>query len=76
MAQGIVAMIGRAGALVLIAPVIVLALDAAVRGDWGLSVTFAGVAALMFGLGEIITRPSDLPGELVDRVVGAIVKKD
>ncbi|MFW6436730.1 MAG: DUF7533 family protein [Halococcoides sp.] len=76
MAQGIVAMTGRAGAIVLIAPVIVLALDAAVRGDWVVSATFAGVAALMFGLGEIVTLPSDLPGEVVDRVVGAIVKKD
>ncbi|MFW6436702.1 MAG: DUF7533 family protein [Halococcoides sp.] len=76
MAQGILATIGRATALVLIAPVIFLALDALLRGEWLTSAVFWAVAGLMFALGEYVTRPSDLPETAAERVVSAIVRKE
>ncbi|MFB6162444.1 MAG: hypothetical protein ABEJ86_03260 [Halococcoides sp.] len=76
MAQGIITTIERAAALVLIAPVLFLALSASMRGDWPLAIAFGGVAGLMFGLGEIVTRPSDLPGEALERVASALTTDD
>lgn len=73
---GILEMVGLAATLVFAIPVALFGLERLAAGD-----TFVGggllvVAALMVLLPRRLTTPQDVPGAVVERVVGSAVKTD
>lgn len=75
MARGILAWVGLAASLAIAAHVGLYGLEAFVRGDAWVGVAFGLLAVAIVAIEEYVTRPTDLPGTAVGKVVGAVTKE-
>lgn len=75
MARSILGTIGLAVTLVFAIPVALLGLQfLAFDGRPALGLAFLGIAVLMVAVEEYLTTPTDLPGMVLGKTVGAVVK--
>jgi hypothetical protein len=74
MRLGILETVGLAASLVFAIPVGLYGVEAFLSGDRALGAGLLIVAALMVVLPRRLTTPADLPGAVVERVVGGAVK--
>jgi hypothetical protein len=75
MRLGILETVGLAASLVFAIPVGLYGVEALLSGDRALGAGLLIVAALMVVLPRRLTTPADLPGAVVERVVGGAVKE-
>jgi hypothetical protein len=75
MRLGILETVGLAASLVFAIPVGLYGVEAFLSGDRALGAGLLIVAALMVVLPRRLTTPADLPGAVVERVVGGAVKE-
>ncbi|MEF8756916.1 MAG: hypothetical protein V5A23_05645 [Halobacteriales archaeon] len=73
MARGIFELAGLAATLALAAPAALLGVEWLVAGR-PLGLVFLSLAALMVVVEEHLVGPQDLPGRIVERVVGRVVE--
>ena len=73
---GIMEMVGLAATLVFAIPVALFGLERLAAGDTLVGGGLLVVAALMVLLPRRLTTPQDIPGAVVERVVGGAVKTD
>ncbi|WP_254273172.1 DUF7533 family protein [Haloarcula marina] len=76
MAQGILDTLGLAAVLVLAAPIALFGFEHVVRGDLVMGGVYLGVAAGLILVEQYLTTPTDLPGMVAEKTVGAVVKTD
>jgi hypothetical protein len=74
MRLGILETVALAGSLVFAIPVGVFGVDRLLAGDAALGGGLLVVAVLMVVLPRRLTTPTDLPGEVAERVVGRAVE--
>ncbi len=72
---GIIDTITFAGTLILAVPAALAGLELVARGNTVVGATLVGLAVGLVVLERYLTSPTDLPGLLAKRVVGAVVKK-
>lgn len=75
MRLGILETVGLAATLIFAIPVGLYGIEAFVSGNRALGAGLVVVAALMVVLPRRLTTPADLPGAILERVVGRAVKK-
>lgn len=73
---GILEMVGLAATLVFAIPVALFGFERLASGDTLVGAGALAVAVLMVVLPRRLTTPQDLPGAVVERVVGGAVKTD
>jgi len=74
MAKGILGTIGLAATLVFAIPVAILGVQfLVIDGQPVLGVAFLGIAVLMVAVEEYLTTPTDIPGMVLGKTVGAAV---
>ena len=74
MSRGLIGLVQLAATLVLAVPVALLGLQFLTRGETLAGVAFLAIAAGMVLVEEYLVTPRDLPGLLVERVVGRVAK--
>ncbi|MFC4247175.1 hypothetical protein ACFOZ7_09210 [Natribaculum luteum] len=72
---GIIDTITFAGTLILAVPAALAGLELVARGNTVVGATLVGLAVGLVVLERYLTLPTDLPGLLAKRVVGAVVKE-
>ncbi len=72
---GIIDTITFAGTLILAVPAALAGLELVARGNTVVGATLVGLAVGLVVLERYLTSPTDLPGLLAKRVVGAVVKE-
>jgi hypothetical protein len=75
MRLGILETVGLAASLVFAIPVGLYGIEAFLSGNRALGAGLVVVAALMVVLPRRLTTPADLPGAVLERVVGTAVKE-
>jgi hypothetical protein len=75
MRLGILETVGLAASLVFAIPVGLYGIETLASGNRALGVGLLIVAALMVVLPRRLTTPTDLPGAILERVVGTAVKE-
>ncbi|WP_276270536.1 DUF7533 family protein [Haloarcula litorea] len=76
MAQGILDTVGLAAVLLLAGPIALFGLEHLVRGDLFGAALYLGVAAGLVVVEQYLTTPTDVPGLVAEKTVGAVVKTD
>ena len=66
--------LGLLAVLVFAIPVALFGAEHLVRGELLAGAVFLGIAALMVAVEQYLTTPTDLPGMLASKTVGAVVK--
>ncbi|MFC7249241.1 hypothetical protein ACFQJ5_05230 [Halomicroarcula sp. GCM10025324] len=76
MPQGILDTIGLLTVLVFAIPVALFGAEHLVRGEILAGLVFVGIAGLMVAIEQYLTTPTDVPGMVAEKTVGAVVKTD
>ncbi|MBV0924235.1 hypothetical protein KTS45_08480 [Halomicroarcula limicola] len=76
MAQGILDTIGLMAVVVLAIPIALFGAEHLVRGELLAGVVYLGIAALMVAIEQYLTTPTDIPGMVAEKTVGAVVKTE
>lgn len=76
MPKGILETVGLVTVLVFAIPVALFGVEHLVRGEIFQGVAFVGIAALMVAVEQYLTTPTDVPGMVAEKTVGAVVKAD
>jgi hypothetical protein len=74
MGLGILDTIGLMGTVILAAPVALLGLDMFVSGNRLVGGAFLAIAALMIGLQEYVTKPTDVAADTAQDVASSVVE--
>ncbi|WP_135663999.1 DUF7533 family protein [Halorhabdus rudnickae] len=74
MASGILELIGQAGTVVVVAPILVLALDFLASGRVLGGLAFLGIIALILAVERYVVTPGDLLERGLGGAVSAVVK--
>ncbi len=75
MSRGVIGLVQLAATLVLAVPVALLGLQFLTRGEVLAGGVFLAIAAGMVLIEEYVVTPRDVPGLLVERVVGRVAKE-
>jgi hypothetical protein len=75
MGRGILRTISLAGTFVVVAPVVLLAVQMLLGGN-PMGFALLGAAGAMLFVAEQVTRPSDVPGDAAERVASVVVSDD
>ncbi|MBX0295457.1 DUF7533 family protein [Haloarcula nitratireducens] len=76
MAQGILDTIGLMAVVVLAIPIALFGAEHLVRGELLAGGVYLGIAALMVAIEQYLTTPTDIPGMVAEKTVGAVVKTE
>ncbi|WP_135305253.1 DUF7533 family protein [Haloarcula amylovorans] len=76
MAQGILDTIGLMAVVVLAVPIALFGAEHLVRGELLAGGVYLGIAALMIAIEQYLTTPTDIPGMVAEKTVGAVVKTE
>ncbi|MDS0279351.1 hypothetical protein NDI85_16235 [Halomicroarcula sp. S1AR25-4] len=76
MAQGILDTLGLMAIVVLAIPVGLFGVEHLVRGEMVAGVVYLGIAVGMVVIEQYLTTPTDLPGMVAEKTVGAVVKTE
>jgi hypothetical protein len=76
MPKGILETVGLVTVLVFAIPVALFGVEHLVRGEFFQGVAFIVIAALMVAVEQYLTTPTDVPGMVAEKTVGAVVKTD
>ncbi|MBX0322890.1 hypothetical protein EGH21_07580 [Halomicroarcula sp. F13] len=76
MAQGILDTLGLMAIVVLAIPVGLFGVEHLVRGEMVAGVVYLGIAVGMVVIEQYLTTPTDVPGMVAEKTVGAVVKTD
>lgn len=76
MAQGILDTIGLLTVVVFAVPVALFGAEHLVRGEVVPGVAFLAIAVAMVAIEQYVVTPTDLPGMVAEKTVGAVVKTD
>jgi len=76
MARGILETVGLAAVLVLAIPVGLFGVEHLLRGELPAGVAYLAIAAGMVAIEQYLTTPTDVPGVVAEKTVGAVVKTD
>lgn len=76
MTSGILELVGQAGTVVIVAPILVLALDFIASGRVLGGVTFLGIVVLILAIERYVVTPGDLLERGLTGLVGAVVTTD
>jgi hypothetical protein len=74
MGLGILDTIGLMGTVILAAPVALLGLDMFLSGNRLVGGAFLAIAALMIGLQEYVTKPTDVAADTAQDVASSVVE--
>jgi len=75
MARGILDTLGLAAALLLAVPIALFGLDQLVRGEV-VGAVYLGIAVALVAVEQYLTTPTDIPGLVAEKTVGAVVETD
>ncbi|MFC7021228.1 MULTISPECIES: DUF7533 family protein [Haloarcula] len=76
MPRGILETVGLVTVLVFAIPVALFGAEHLVRGELLQGVVFIAIAGLMVAVEQYLTTPTDVPGLVAEKTVGAVVKTD
>jgi hypothetical protein len=76
MARGILDTIGLAAALVLAIPIGLFGAEHLVRGELLAGVVYVAIAVGLVAVEQYLTTPTDIPGMIAGKTVGAVVETD
>ena len=76
MPKGILETVGLLTVLVFAIPVALFGAEHLVRGELFQGVVFIAIAGLMVAVEQYLTTPTDVPGLVAEKTVGAVVKAD
>lgn len=76
MARGILETIGLAATLVLAIPIALFGAEHLVRRELVAGVGYVGIAVGLVLIEQYLTTPTDLPGMVAEKTVGAVVETD
>ena len=76
MARGILDTLGLAAALVLAIPIGLFGVEHLVRGDLVAGALYVGIAVGLVAIEQYLTTPTDVPGLVAEKTVGAVVETE
>jgi uncharacterized MnhB-related membrane protein len=76
MLKGILETVGLLTVLVFAIPVALFGAEHLVRGELLQGVVFIAIAGLMVAVEQYLTTPTDVPGMVAEKTIGAVVKTD
>ncbi|MFC6864327.1 hypothetical protein ACFQGE_12770 [Halomicroarcula sp. GCM10025817] len=76
MPKGILETVGLVTVLVFAIPVALFGAEHLVRGELLQGVVFIAIAGLMVAVEQYLTTPTDVPGMVAEKTIGAVVKTD
>lgn len=76
MPRGILETVGLAATLILAIPIALFGAEHLVRGELAAGGLYVGIAVGLVLVEQYLTTPTDVPGKLAEKTVGAVAKTD